>query len=226
LGKLGFPSKSITSQKLKPGEMDLKLKSQVDESEIENLIQKIQGVKNVTIKKGIIHVDFDEMLTSKREIKEYIEENGNCETELIVPDTKGLKESILREAEARRWRNLFIFSAIFTIPTMIFAMIFGHIDYFRQYIMMRVHPSLNLSIEALVLLILVTPVQFIGGAPFYVLAFKSLRRFSADMNVLVVLATTEAYVYSLFAIIYGMVDESFEGMKNSHLLIFSSESIF
>ncbi len=60
--------------------------------------------------------------------------------------------------------------------------------------------------------ILATPVQFWVGYRFYIAAGKSLRNGFPDMNVLVALGTTAAYVYSVFAVIYGMIYSSFEGM--------------
>ncbi|MGX1902343.1 heavy metal translocating P-type ATPase [Thermolongibacillus altinsuensis] len=45
--------------------------------------------------------------------------------------------------------------------------------------------------------LLATPVQFYIGAPFYIGAWKALRNKSANMDVLVALGTSAAYVYSL-----------------------------
>jgi len=47
--------------------------------------------------------------------------------------------------------------------------------------------------------VLATPVQFWIGRSFYVGAYQALRRGSANLDVLVVLSTTSAYVYSLVA---------------------------
>ena len=47
-------------------------------------------------------------------------------------------------------------------------------------------------------LLLATPVQFILGARFYKAAFNALRNGSANMDVLVVMGTTSAYLYSLY----------------------------
>ncbi|UPT58708.1 heavy metal translocating P-type ATPase [Geobacillus thermoleovorans] len=47
-------------------------------------------------------------------------------------------------------------------------------------------------------LLLATPVQFYIGGPFYVGAYRALRNKSANMDVLVALGTSAAYVYSLY----------------------------
>lgn len=47
-------------------------------------------------------------------------------------------------------------------------------------------------------LLLATPVQFLIGGRFYVGAYKALRHWSANMDVLVALGTSAAYVYSLY----------------------------
>lgn len=47
-------------------------------------------------------------------------------------------------------------------------------------------------------LALATPVQFIIGKQFYVGAYKALKNFSANMDVLVSLGTSAAYFYSLY----------------------------
>ena len=45
--------------------------------------------------------------------------------------------------------------------------------------------------------ILVTPVQFVIGARFYKGSYKSLRRGSANMDVLVAMGTSASYLYSV-----------------------------
>lgn len=51
---------------------------------------------------------------------------------------------------------------------------------------------------------LATPVQFVIGWPFYTGAYKALRNKSANMDVLVALGTTAAYVYSLYLTIQSL----------------------
>jgi Cu+-exporting ATPase len=54
-------------------------------------------------------------------------------------------------------------------------------------------------------LVLATPVMGWCGQPFFVGAWKSLRRRRADMNTLVALGTGAAYLYSLFATLFPQV---------------------
>lgn len=90
----------------------------------------------------------------------------------------------------RRLRNTFLVSALLSIP-LLWSMV-GHFS-FTSWIWVPewfMHPWVQMVLAA--------PVQFIIGARFYVGAFKALRSGSANMDVLVALGTTSAYVYSVY----------------------------
>ena len=78
-----------------------------------------------------------------------------------------------QKEEVRKWRNSFIFNLFFGLPSMFVMMYFMYIA--SEEIMMAccVIPGINL--ENLLLFILTTPVQFIGGRYFYVEAFRAIR---------------------------------------------------
>ncbi|SDE42704.1 heavy metal translocating P-type ATPase [Rhodospira trueperi] len=62
-------------------------------------------------------------------------------------------------------------------------------------------------------LALATPVQVVAGARFYVGAWKSLRAGTGNMDVLVALGTSAAYLFSLWRVVTGAADQGlyFEG---------------
>lgn len=112
-----------------------------------------------------------------------------------IVDDKAHREKI-RLAKLKSEQRLFwsfIIAALLSFPMMIgmFAMIFG------------IH-SLMMLHNPWVQLILATPVQFIFGARFYKGAYMALKNKSANMDVLVALGTTVAYLSSfVFGILLG-----------------------
>jgi Cu+-exporting ATPase len=88
------------------------------------------------------------------------------------------------------------------IPVVFIGLICPHIVFFHDLLDLRCGPFL---VSDWLKWALVTPVQFIIGWRFYVGAYRSLRRGSANMDVLVTLGTTAAYLYSVCALLYGAV---------------------
>ena len=143
---------------------------------IEKTLSKVSGVKDVKVsfasKETIIEYDPDE--TDLGEIEKVIENIGY----------RGIEKKAFLEEEKEELRKkiaLFVLGLILTIPIFITKMFFDF-------------PGRNV-----LLLLLTTPVQFVVGWHFYRGAYFSLKGRFADMNVLVVLSTTTAYLYSIFA---------------------------
>ncbi|MBT8444425.1 MAG: heavy metal translocating P-type ATPase, partial [Gammaproteobacteria bacterium] len=95
-----------------------------------------------------------------------------------------------REQEARalrRDRYALIASALLTLPLVaqMAAMVVG----------------IEFHLQPWVELALATPVQFVIGSRFYRAAWKALRAGSGNMDVLVAMGTTTAYLYSLYLLI-------------------------
>ena len=86
-----------------------------------------------------------------------------------------------------------------------------------QWLRRQVIPGLEL--QALLLWLLVTPVQFIYGWRFYVNAFNSLKHCATNMDVLVSLGTTSAYIYSTVSVVMCVArgsNASEDGMRDAH----------
>lgn len=96
------------------------------------------------------------------------------------------REKLERERETRRQALLFIMSAVLSMP--LAAVMFGDL--------LRIHlPAIVMS--RVFQFILATPVQFIAGWQFYRGAYQNLRHGSANMDVLVAIGTTAAYLFSV-----------------------------
>jgi Cu+-exporting ATPase len=99
------------------------------------------------------------------------------------------EDRLSHKGEIKRWRNTFLLCLVFAIPTMGVAM--GLESECPELI----YPGL--SVRNLILWVLCTVIQFVGGAYFYVSAFRALKHKTTNMDVLIMLATTIAYVYSV-----------------------------
>ncbi len=96
-------------------------------------------------------------------------------------------EAARAEEETRSFR-LFVFAAVLTAPFLVamVPMAWGaHAHWLAPWMQLA----------------LATPVQFVAGRRFYVGAWKSLRGFAANMDVLVALGTSAAWGFSVWAMI-------------------------
>ncbi|XP_036903661.1 copper-transporting ATPase 1 [Sturnira hondurensis] len=128
--------------------------------------------------------------------------------------------------EIRQWRRSFLVSLFFCIPVMglmIYMMVVDHHlatlhhnQNMSQEEMVNIHSSMflerqilpGLSIMNLLSFILCVPVQFFGGWYFYIQAYKALKHKTANMDVLIVLATTIAFFYSLVILLVAMYERA------------------
>jgi Cu+-exporting ATPase len=98
------------------------------------------------------------------------------EPKKTVEDTEG-KE---RQRHIRRLKYLLVASIALTIPIMVLMWF----------------PILPMQLNMIVMFLLATPVQFIVGWTFYVGAYKALRNKTANMDTLIAMGTSTAWIYS------------------------------
>jgi Cu+-exporting ATPase len=101
------------------------------------------------------------------------------------------KERQAREAEVRRLRNKFIVGLILVVPVFLLANL--HMLGLSHLI------ALKGQTNFLIQLILQTPVQFWVGWQFYRGAWAAARHKTTDMNTLIAVGTSAAYLYSVVA---------------------------
>ncbi|NQT47592.1 MAG: heavy metal translocating P-type ATPase, partial [Chloroflexi bacterium] len=159
---------------------------------IEEALRSVEGVVSATVnfaaEKAVVR--YNPEVTSVAMLKKAVNDAGY---EAVFVDE--LAEDGEREVRERIWRRLkllLLFSLLLAIPTFILSMA----------------SPLEDSINNLVLLALATPVQFFVGWQFYVGTYKAFRNRRANMDTLIALGTSAAYIYSVLVI---ALPQSFDG---------------
>ena len=182
------------------GEADFLLRQMSDDNDarrLEKSLARLDGVTKVTVSFTIerAQVQYIPTIISQVEIKQAIRTAG-FETVDLDGQT-GDAEAKARNEEIQRQRRLLITGLIFTIPLFLLSMgrdfeiiphAIGHAWYMNW-----------------IMLALATPVQFIVGRQYYIGAFKALRNRSANMDVLIAMGSSAAYIYSL-PIVFGWLE--------------------
>ncbi|XP_038604066.1 copper-transporting ATPase 1 [Tachyglossus aculeatus] len=193
---------------------------------IEATLMKTRGIlySSVALATNKAHVKYDPEIVGPRDIIRTIENLG-YEASLVKKDRSA--SHLDHKREIKQWRRSFLVSLFFCVPVMglmIYMMAMDHhlADYHHQhrnltqeemadyqssmFLERQILPGL--SIMNLLSFLLCVPVQFFGGWHFYIQAYKALKHKTANMDVLIVLATTIAFVYSLVILLVAMAERA------------------
>lgn len=148
---------------------------------IEKVVSKMDGLDssqvNFTSNSGEFYIDTQKL--DKLKLIAKIKKLGYG----VQEDVKELEMAKKRDYIQLRW--LFLVSLVFTI--LLFLLMFFPLDWaYNSYVMLA----------------LASVVQFYPGMRFYSLAYKALSHKNSDMNVLVALGTTAAYLYSTSVVLF------------------------
>ncbi|CAM6114505.1 unnamed protein product [Calypogeia fissa] len=179
------------------------MKSHDDADTVRMVLKEVNGVRDVVIVllSQKVEVLFDPEVTGVRAIVDAIENQGDGLFVVNLPNPY-TSYSPDKNEEVREVFHLLKYAASFSIPVFCIAVILPHIGFFHRLFMVQCGPF---RMGDWIKWVLVTPVQFILGKRFYIAAYRALRNKSANMDVLVVLASTAAYVYSVSSVIYGAI---------------------
>ncbi|MGI6344486.1 MAG: heavy metal translocating P-type ATPase [Bacillota bacterium] len=177
---------------------------------IEKVLAGAAGVQqvNVNLATNRATVEYDAGQISPRQIKSLVDQVG-YQAEVLESSRDADREKEARQQEIARLKRLFTISAIFSAP--LFLIMLGMI--FRIPLPQVLH-------QPLTQFLLATPVQFYVGWTFYRGAYQSLRSGSANMDVLVALGTSAAYLLSVYNSL-----QPYESVHELHLYFESSAVI-
>ncbi|KFH46414.1 Copper-transporting ATPase-like protein [Hapsidospora chrysogenum ATCC 11550] len=118
-------------------------------------------------------------------------------------DNNAQLESLAKTREINDWRLAFRTSLVFAVPVFIIGMILPMCSPALDFGGLELMTGLFLG--DVICLFLTIPVQFGIGKRFYVSAYKSIRHGSPTMDVLVILGTSCAFFFSVFAMVVSLV---------------------
>lgn len=161
---------------------------------IERRLNKVDGVLEATVnyasEKAV--VNYTPGAVTRAELVAAVRKAGYDVVETADGDDIEDAEAAAREAEVQHQTRRFIIGVIFSLPLFLLSMArdFGLVG-------MWAHATwVNWLFFALA-----TPVQFYVGWDYYVGGYKSLRNGSANMDVLVAMGSSVAYLYSVAVLI-------------------------
>uniref|UniRef100_A0A8C5B160 P-type Cu(+) transporter n=1 Tax=Gadus morhua TaxID=8049 RepID=A0A8C5B160_GADMO len=206
--ELGFTASVMENYEGSDGSLELVVRGMTCAScvhKIESSLMKQKGIiyVSVALATNKAHVKYDPEVTGPRDVIRWLESLG-FEASLVKRDRTG---SHLDHSTEIQWRKSFLVSLFFCVPVMGMMMYMMIVDHQMQT---AHHHNLlpGLSVMNLLSFLFCVPVQFIGGRYFYVQAYKALKHRSANMDVLIVLATTIAFTYSLVVLLVAMAEQA------------------
>ncbi len=185
---------------------------------VERASKKLDGVieANVNLATEKLSISFESSKVKLPDIKKAIEKAGYkaLEEETSVDTDKEKKEK-----EIKALWNRFVISAVFAIPLLIIAMV-PMIGEKVGYMLPRaIDPMDHPEVFSIIQLLLVLPIMA-AGRKYFTVGFKSLFRRSPNMDSLIAIGSSAAFIYSVFA-----VYEIFLGNTNYHLYFESAGTI-
>lgn len=174
---------------------------------VERASKKLDGVSeaNVNFAAEKLNISYDSSKVRVSDIKRAIEKAGYkaFDEEIAVDKDKERKEKEIKDL----WNRFFI-SAVFGVPLLIIAMVPMIIEKSGIILPSAISPMVHPKIFAIIELLLVIPILYVGRK-YFIVGFKSLVRKSPNMDSLIAMGTSAAVIYSLFSvyeILSGNVD--------------------
>uniref|UniRef100_A0A8C7LE21 Copper-transporting ATPase 2 n=1 Tax=Oncorhynchus kisutch TaxID=8019 RepID=A0A8C7LE21_ONCKI len=213
---LGFGATLIEDNAVMDGKLDLSVTGMTCASCVHNIESKLTRTKgileaSVALATNKAQIKFDPEVLGARDIIRVIEGLGFGAS---LMKAEGFGNNLDHGEEIQQWKNSFLFSLVFGVPVMglmIYMMVMDSQHEEHGGSMpeeQNLLPGLSLLNLAFFLLCNTCPGIIFGGRYFYIQAYRSLRHRTANMDVLIVLATSIAYIYSVVVLIVAMAERA------------------
>jgi Cu+-exporting ATPase len=158
---------------------------------VEKALKSLKGVVDVSVNFATqrASVEYLSGEATIKDLRRVVQEAGYEVLEVKEEDIVE-KERLAREAELARLKWKFITGAILLVP--ILVLMYGASLLEKWF-------GLSSQVNFFIQFLLATPVQFWAGWQFYVGFWKALKHKTSDMNTLIAVGTSAAYLYSLIA---------------------------
>jgi Cu+-exporting ATPase len=163
---------------------------------VENALNGLEGVVRASVNFATERatVQYIPGAVSMEDFRRAVKEAGYEVLEVEAAEKEDIvdREKAAREAEYGNLKRKFIIGVILVVPLFLFA--------YWEMLGLSILFNLSREINFYLQLILQTPIQFWVGWQFYAAAWKTAKHRSTDMNTLIAVGTSAAYLYSVLAI--------------------------
>lgn len=176
-----------------------------DEKRVQKALAGVEGITKISVLVATdqVEVSYIPTLITPREIRAAIETTGFNVTPM--GDEFSDAEALEREKEINNQRRLLWIGIAFTLPIFILSMardfkLLPDIFYqFNNGVMVTMGGGMPIvqSWFNWLLLVLALPVQFYVGKQYYIGGWKAIQNFSANMDVLIAMGSSAAFIYSI-----------------------------
>ncbi|EGX48379.1 hypothetical protein AOL_s00080g8 [Orbilia oligospora ATCC 24927] len=182
------------------------MQDEVSVTTVERILLKLDGIESavVTFRTMRAEVEYYPSVLGVRTIFEAIEAAGFNALMADNEESNAQLESLAKTKEIQEWKTAFLFSVSFAVPVFLISMIIPM--YLKPLNFGNVKVLIpGLFLGDIVCLALTLPVQFGIGKRFYRSAWKSIKHKSATMDVLVILGTSSAFVFSCVSMLISIM---------------------
>ena len=184
-------------------------------SAIEKHLATVVGVVSVSVSlitnKAV--VEYRPREVSSRKLIEEIEDIGFGASLITGDGSLDVKQLAEKEVDKYFWNFLFCF--LLYVPLGILIWLVPYVEPLHPFMTYGEFWRGN-TVYVMLCLVFATIVQFVMGQPFYNGAYKSLKHGNANMDVLIVIGTTCAWLYGLILFVIGYPD--IDTMEADHMV--------